>query len=316
MSKTTRKDIHLTRDPNPVFSFAVHDIAGRKIVKKGEQLTPQLLSEIRRTTPKPKPFIAVCKDVALWKDIHEAIHHPPYKELFRELQKEEELMGIMGETKLSPFVIQVLSYFKELDTYTYWHSLHVFVLTAYMSLQMLSWPQGKNLISVLGPLHDVGKIEVPIEVLRKETPITRDEGRCLRHHALAGAVLLSYYEGSENLSGSLVALDHHERRDGSGYPRGVPPSGFIVEIVALCDIYDALVSPRPYRNRPFDTRTALEVITKMVLEGKFSPEILQFLISLHRSDKPDYREVKFSTTFRGVPPEKNLYGTILEDLNS
>jgi len=84
---------------------------------------------------------------------------------------------------------------------------------------MLSWPQ-KNLISTLGPLHDIGKIGVPIEILQKETPITLDEGRCLCHHALTGAVLLSYYEGSKNLLGAFVALEHHERRDGSGYPRG------------------------------------------------------------------------------------------------
>lgn len=158
--------------------------------------------------------------MTLWKDIHEAIHHPSYKELFRETQKNGDLIEIMGGTKLSSFVIQVLSYFKAYDSCTYWHSLHVFALTAYMSLQMLFWPQGKNLISVLGPLHDIGKIEVPIEILQKETPITRDEGRRLRHHALAGAVLLSYYEGYENLLGALVALEHHERRDGSGYPRG------------------------------------------------------------------------------------------------
>jgi HD-GYP domain-containing protein (c-di-GMP phosphodiesterase class II) len=79
-------------------------------------------------------------------------------------------------------------------------------------------------------------------------------------------------------------------------------------MVAICDVYDALISPRPYRNRPFDLRTGLEVLTQMTLEGKFSTDTLRFLISIHRKAKPDYKEVAFSLEVRGTPPEENVYG--------
>ena len=62
-----------------------------------------------------------------------------------------------------------------------------------------------------------------------------------------------------------VARDHHEFRDGSGYMRGVKLNDPMVEIVAVCDIYDGLLSPRPYRTAAYDNRTALEEYQKALI---------------------------------------------------
>jgi HD-GYP domain-containing protein (c-di-GMP phosphodiesterase class II) len=79
-------------------------------------------------------------------------------------------------------------------------------------------------------------------------------------------------------------------------------------MVAICDVYDALISPRPYRNRPFDLRTGLELLTQLAVKGKFSTDTLRFMISIHRKGKPDYKEVTFSLEARGTPPEENVCG--------
>jgi HD-GYP domain-containing protein (c-di-GMP phosphodiesterase class II) len=294
-----------------VISFPVHDLNGQCLVQKGEFLTPELFSAIGKASPGSKPSPPFKSHKTLSKDLKEALHHPPYSNLIQDPREKKQLMGTLGETRLNPFILEALDYFKKQDPYTYWHSLHVFLLTAYVGQELIFSYKGKSRMAELGPLHDVGKINVPAAILQKTTPLTFNETEQLHHHALAGAVLLTYHQEARKSLGPLVALEHHERLDGSGYPRGIPPSDPLVEVVALFDIYDALISPRPYRNRPYDIRTGLEVMTGMGLEGKFSRDILKFLISLHRKGRPDYKTVQFSTELRGMPPETNFHSQIL-----
>ena len=72
-----------------------------------------------------------------------------------------------------------------------------------------------------GPSHDFGKISVPLHVLKKAGPLTIREKQLVKYHPLSGYVLLAYYLGDHRHPAVLVARDHHERRDGSGYPRGI-----------------------------------------------------------------------------------------------
>jgi HD-GYP domain-containing protein (c-di-GMP phosphodiesterase class II) len=81
-----------------------------------------------------------------------------------------------------------------------------------------------------------------------------------------------------------------------------------VEIVAVSDVYDALISPRPYRAVSFDNRTAMEEMTSMVQMGQISWDALQALVSLNRKDKPDVRSFNVSVEKRGTPPPDNVYG--------
>lgn len=104
-------------------------------------------------------------------------------------------------------------------------------------------------IELAAPLHDMGKIAIPDAVLLKAGPLTEEELLVMRRHPRIGYELLS---GSQNRLiqiGAMIALRHHERYDGSGYPDGLAGDEIPLEarIVAVADVYDALISPRPYK---------------------------------------------------------------------
>lgn len=106
-----------------------------------------------------------------------------------------------------------------------------------------------RIIEAAAPLHDMGKIAIPDSVLLKEGKLDEDELAIMRRHPRIGYELLS---GSQNRFiqvGALIALRHHERFDGSGYPDGLIGEAIPLEarIVAVADVFDALVSPRPYK---------------------------------------------------------------------
>lgn len=106
-----------------------------------------------------------------------------------------------------------------------------------------------RIIEMAAPLHDMGKIAIPDAVLMKPGKLEEDEMAVMRRHPRIGYELLA---GSQNRFiqvGALIALRHHERYDGSGYPDGLAGEAIPLEarIVAVADVFDALISPRPYK---------------------------------------------------------------------
>jgi putative two-component system response regulator len=135
-----------------------------------------------------------------------------------------------------------------------------------------------ELMRISSPMHDVGKIGIADDILLKPGKLTAEERKVMETHAAIGHDILAG-SGTELLDlAAVIALTHHERVDGAGYPHGLSGEEIPIEgrIVAVADVFDALISDRVYR-KAFSIETAVE----MMKEGRgtqFDPEILDLLL--------------------------------------
>lgn len=243
-------------------------------------------------------------------DLFSILNSPPYDIIFSDSDCLAEIIDVMKSIRFVAPVLEVLDFFKHHDAATYRHMLTIFALTILIAKDLV--PNYRKRVSEIayGPTHDFGKICVPLDILKKNHPLTRDELNYLKHHTVAGYVLLSYYFRDPKSIAAQVARDHHERMNASGYPRGIRQQDLMVEIVAVCDVYDALISPRPYRPVSYDNRTALEVLTSMAEKGEVGWRVVKSLIAHNRSPKPQPIDTVASREKRGTPPPDNLYGKL------
>ena len=135
------------------------------------------------------------------------------------------------------------------------------------------------MIEKAAPLHDLGKIGIPDSILLKKGMLTDDEREIMNSHAQKGADLLSEHESMLVQMAGTIALSHHERWDGEGYPKGIQGESIPIEgrITALSDVFDALTTIRPYKNA-WTVDETIEYIKKMS-GSQFSPELVDVFIS-------------------------------------
>lgn len=139
--------------------------------------------------------------------------------------------------------------------------------------------QSINTLLLAAPMHDVGKMGTPDHILLKPGRLDADELEIMRQHAVIGYEILKNSSSPVLQMAAEIALNHHEKFDGSGYPHGksghnIPISG---RIVAVADVFDALTSDRPYK-----TAWPLEKAREYLLEGKgshFDPECVDHFLA-------------------------------------
>ncbi|HVI89196.1 MAG TPA: HD domain-containing phosphohydrolase, partial [Dongiaceae bacterium] len=120
-------------------------------------------------------------------------------------------------------------------------------------------------------LHDIGKFAIPLDVIQKTAPLTKEEVALLKTHSAKGREVLSASDDAFLGVAAELAWTHHERYDGTGYPRGlkgdaIPLGG---RILTICDIYDALRQDRPYR-RGLSHNKAMDII--LIGDDRTRPE--------------------------------------------
>ncbi len=147
-------------------------------------------------------------------------------------------------------------------------------------------------IADAAPLHDIGKIGIPDAILQKKGPLDAEEWEIMKSHALIGAGALSESDVPVIQIACQIALSHHEKYNGKGYPYGLKGEEIplAARIMAIADVYDALRSPRPYKEG-FDHNTTYQIITQGDVKTHpedFDPKILKIFKENHRKFQEIY----------------------------
>ena len=138
------------------------------------------------------------------------------------------------------------------------------------------------------PLHDVGKIGIPDRILLKPGPLTNDEYEIMKTHTTIGAQLLTGSNSSIMQMAQEIALTHHEKWDGAGYPQGLKGKEIplVGHICAVCDVFDALTSVRPYK-KAWPVEVAINEMVK--LKGAhFNPHLINRFVEI----LPEIKEIQ------------------------
>ena len=173
----------------------------------------------------------------------------------------------------NPSVFLSVTRLKSRDEVTFLHSISVSALMILFGRHLALDEETVQMLGTAGLLHDVGKLEIPLEVLNKEGRLEQDEITLIRGHPEKGHAFLSRQEGMSEIVLD-VCLNHHERMDGKGYPRRLPGSkvSLHTRIATICDVYDALTSVRPYK-APWSANDALKWM--LGNEGHFDRRLLK-----------------------------------------
>ena len=131
-----------------------------------------------------------------------------------------------------------------------------------------------SLLKRAAPLHDVGKIGIPDNILLKPAKLTDDEFSAIKTHTTIGAAILAQHQTALLQLASRIALTHHERWDGKGYPQGLAGEDIplVGRIVAVADVFDALTHERPYK-KAWPIAEAVAEIEKQT-GTQFDPDVV------------------------------------------
>lgn len=159
-----------------------------------------------------------------------------------------------------------ISALKVSDEYTFKHSVDVATMSMIVAKRYGFNEKQVYEIGISGLLHDIGKSQIPNEVLNKAGKLTDEEFAVMKQHSVFGYRILSKKDDLSN-DIKLGVLQHHEKLNGKGYPLGVamPKINIFARVISVADIYDALVTERPYK-KPFSPRDAVEMIMSMTSE--------------------------------------------------
>lgn len=154
---------------------------------------------------------------------------------------------IAGSIRREPTALLSVARLKNHDDYTWLHSMAVCGLMINLAQQLGLDNKQVLRVGMGGLLHDVGKAAVPLEILNKPGKLTEEEFEVMRQHPVTGAQMLMEANAEADLLD--IALHHHEKYDGSGYPHRLKGEeiSFYSRMAAVCDVYDALTSTRVYR---------------------------------------------------------------------
>lgn len=173
-----------------------------------------------------------------------------------------------------PAIIKQLAWISHTDYTTTIHSINVMALTVgYCFYTMRSMEETRQL-GLAALLHDVGKTEVPKEILTAPRKLSAEEFDRMKSHTTIGYDILKGYS-AQILDAATGCIEHHEKLDGSGYPNGIAEISECGRVLAIIDCYEAITNDdRPYRSA-LDPMKALEILKEEMDEKKYDKKIFE-----------------------------------------
>src|SRR4051812_42651196 len=229
--------------------------------------------EIRDKLEMPTPVATIAYGLGEEADSIQSMHREVQERGKLPLAEAEAVvrslsMAMHGDQQMILPLLQL----REFDEYTTTHSLNVSVLVMALAEHLELGPQDVRTFGIAGLLHDLGKVNIPRDILNKPGKLTDQERQVMQHHPVAGAKLI--IESGRRLDlAAAVAHEHHIMINGQGYPtrhynRSCHKASNLVHV---CDVYDALRTKRPYRDA-WESDRVLSYIEERA-GTEFEPEI-------------------------------------------
>lgn len=245
-----------------ILTMTLLDEKGQVLLGKGKQITRSFLERLRARGQsyvlaeilEEKETIIASEDIS-WEtkqktlsDLEETLTSLSQGKTVPLEPLERDVQRIVQEVTAREELVIPIIQLKKHDDFTFTHSLNVAIIATFIG-KFLGIRQDESQILGLGALlHDLGKLNIPREILTKPQPLTHDEYRIVQQHPTTAQKILDEHA---HLNGTVknIAFQHHEKLDGSGYPRhlGGNDISLLAQITAVADIYEALTSDRPYR---------------------------------------------------------------------
>lgn len=230
----------------------------------------------RRALPVPTSPVAAELRAVAW--IHEQVAAGRPLPL---LEASAVVDGLFHEVRWGGGALAALAAHGSMDRYSTVHAVNVSLLSMALARRVQFDDQGVRRIGLAGLLHDVGMLRVDPELLARPGQLSALERERVKRHPEEGARIILASDASLDLA-AVVAFEHHIKIDGSGYPRPVfrRSAHHVSRLVQVCDVFDALRSPRPFRPSWPDAIIASFLTERAGFD--FHPALASALVSLIR----------------------------------
>jgi HD-GYP domain-containing protein (c-di-GMP phosphodiesterase class II) len=234
--------------------------------------------ELRFSEERPQPMFPTAETVKQAADYSKHMFQQiRLKKKIPLLDIKHEFIPLVRQAAEDPDLFRLFETVRAKDEYTHQHNVGVSVLSTMLGKWCKLDEQELNLLALGATLHDVGKIRIPDDILNKPGKLTASEFEEMKRHTIYGYEMLKEAVGL-NPRVAFMALQHHEREDGSGYPLKLkgPQIDRLSRIVAVADVFHAMSSHRPYHTPlPFH-----ELISQMRLGifGELDPHMVSLFL--------------------------------------
>lgn len=279
-----------------IVAQSIYNNHGGSYLVRGSAITPEYIHQLRKigiptvnvTSADPNFQLMPPEDVVQETTRVDAIQH--VFDAFQSVEQEGRLDADTMERVSDNIIMDIIQRKENLiqltdirlhDTYTFAHSVNVAILSAMLGLHCHYTKSDLAILTLGALLHDLGKIDIPSEILTKNTHLTEEEFDTIKQHPEFGAKRIHEMDRLLPSTSLLAAIarEHHEHIDGRGYPRGLDGDRIhrFAKIVAIADVYDALTSERPYK-RAYTPNVAYNIM-KNVNIGQFDKTLLDIFFN-------------------------------------